>query len=103
MHARAGAVYSGIWSTSKLLGRPPGSTIIQALFSTPEDACATTVHAAAAVEVEPAGYYARGMFAGPIVDAKWEPWAGVMSCVDWPLRNLSMGLLQGELKAVQVR
>lgn len=96
-------VGTGIWSTSRVFGRPPGSTVISALFATPEDACATTVHAAASATVEPGGYYARGLFArGVIVRQSSEPLAGVFSCVDWPLRSVSGGALAARLGAVPV-
>ncbi|GAX83956.1 hypothetical protein CEUSTIGMA_g11380.t1 [Chlamydomonas eustigma] len=105
-----GAVYSGLWSTSKIWGRPPASNVIKALFAPPEDACATMVHAAAAPSVVPGGYYARGLFADDaIVKSTYEPWAAVLSCYDWPVRSFSHGLMSGsswmttsEIKAVEV-
>jgi hypothetical protein len=98
-----GAVYSNIWATSKILGRPPGSTIISWLFAKPEDACATSVHAAAARGVRGGQYYARGMFAeGLIVKDTWEPSAAALSCLDWPLRNLSNGRLMARVQAVDI-
>ncbi|KAG1676813.1 hypothetical protein FOA52_010322 [Chlamydomonas sp. UWO 241] len=84
-----GAVYSGIWATSEVWGRPPGSTLMRTLFATPDDACATTVHAAAAAEIVQGGYYARGLFSRPpIVGGASEPVAGAVSLFDWPLRSL---------------
>jgi NAD(P)-dependent dehydrogenase (short-subunit alcohol dehydrogenase family) len=98
-----GAVYSNIWATSKILGRPPGSTVISWLFAKPEDACATSVHAAAGRGVRGGQYYARGMFAeGLIVKDTWEPSAAALSCLDWPLRNLSNGRLMARVQAVDI-
>ncbi len=39
------------------------STIIKALFATPQDACATSVHACVCVDVKGGQYWARGRFA----------------------------------------
>lgn len=99
--ADPGAVYSGLWSTSKTLGRPPLSWILQALFAPPEDACATVVHAAAAPSAQPGDYFARGLFASPlVVSAVSEPLSGALSCLDWPVRQATQGLLFSDIKAV---
>ncbi|KAJ9510438.1 hypothetical protein QJQ45_015911, partial [Haematococcus lacustris] len=62
-----GAVYSGIWATSRWLGRPPGSWVLSSLFAPPADAAATSFHAAAAKEVQGGQYFARGLFASPAI------------------------------------
>ena len=110
-----GAVYSNIWATSKILGRPPMSLLLSTLFSTPDDACASSVHAAAlpsppliAVEdqevLRPGGYYARGLFANSLLCNGFlpEPLAGILSVSDWPLRSLSQGWLASKVKQVPV-
>jgi NAD(P)-dependent dehydrogenase (short-subunit alcohol dehydrogenase family) len=106
-----GAVYSNIWATSKILGRPPMSNILSALFSTPDDACASTVHATALPSssdseevVKPAGYYARGLFANSLLcnGLVPEPLAGILSVTDWPLRSLSLGYFASRVQDVPV-
>lgn len=112
-----GAVYSNIWATSKILGRPPMSSILSAVFSTPDDACASTVHAAALPStiistdstregeiLKPGGYYARGLFGNSLLcnGLVPEPLAGVLSVVDWPVRSLSGGFLASKVKEVPI-
>ncbi|KAL6763351.1 hypothetical protein V8C86DRAFT_2499468 [Haematococcus lacustris] len=98
-----GAVYSGIWATSRWLGRPPGSWVLSSLFAPPADAAATSFHAAAAKEVQGGQYFARGLFASPaIVQGRVEAASGLLSCVDWPLRQLSGGRLAADIAAVEV-
>ncbi|GMH37413.1 hypothetical protein BSKO_05286 [Bryopsis sp. KO-2023] len=98
-----GAVYTGIWKTSKLLGRPPGSWVLKALYAPPEDAVACSLHAAAADEIVPGGYYARGLFASPWI-AKRNSFAAasVLSIADWPLRWISRGRLCAGVQSVPV-
>jgi hypothetical protein len=115
-------VYSSIWATSKVFGRPPGSTIIRSLFATPDDACLTSVVAAAGHEAADASgvggsdgdrsatavvrggaYLARGLFArGGITRATWEPAAGAISCLDWPMRSVTGGALAARVAAVDI-
>lgn len=58
-----GAVDSNIWDASKTLGKPPGSWVVSTLFAPVWDAAATSVHAAATVEPEPAGSAEHAMIA----------------------------------------
>lgn len=98
-----GAVNSRLWATSRILGQPPVSALLPLIFAPPADACATTVHAVVTPEVVPSGYYARGVFTHPLVTgAISEPLAGVLSCMDWPLRRASGGRLASGIQAVPV-
>lgn len=71
-----------------------GSWILKALYSPPEDALACCLHAAATYELVPGGYYARGLFASPLIAEQNSMAAtGVLSLADWPLRWMSSGSL----------
>lgn len=65
--ADPGLVHSGLWSTSRILGRPPGSHVMRAVAAPPGDACATTVHAVADACAGSGSYWARGLFASPVI------------------------------------
>lgn len=87
----------------QVFGQPPGSLVLQTLFSRPEDACATTVHAVASPNLAPGAYCARGLFASPVIVSGFnEPLAGLASCMDAPLRHLSQGVLCAEISEVPV-
>ncbi|GFH24588.1 uncharacterized protein HaLaN_22408, partial [Haematococcus lacustris] len=55
------------------------------------------------MEVQGGQYFARGLFASPaIVQGRVEAASGLLSCVDWPLRQLSGGRLAADIAAVEV-
>jgi hypothetical protein len=63
---------------------PACSLLLKALFATPADACATSVHTCATPDLAPAGYYARGLFASDaVVGLRCRP-APALAVQQWP-------------------
>mmetsp|Transcript_29231 Transcript_29231/g.73454 ORF Transcript_29231/g.73454 Transcript_29231/m.73454 type:complete len:347 (-) Transcript_29231:618-1658(-) len=107
-----GGVNSSIWDRGGFLSRPPFRTIIGALYAPPSDGATAVVHAATSPwkprSPDDHFFFARGMFASPLVTWNRGPGDGPLrkaefslfcgttllaSFLDWPLRWMSRDLL----------
>uniref|UniRef100_A0A7S3VHE6 Uncharacterized protein n=1 Tax=Dunaliella tertiolecta TaxID=3047 RepID=A0A7S3VHE6_DUNTE len=103
LSADPGFVHSGLWSTSKVLGNPPGSIVMQMLAAPTSDACATTVHAVTAADACSGSYWARGLFASKLItEAPLEILTAPFCLLDWPLRQATRGDQASHIAATQI-
>ncbi|KAK3239729.1 hypothetical protein CYMTET_50374 [Cymbomonas tetramitiformis] len=96
-----GAVFSGIWATSPVFGKPPMLWLLKACYAPIEDGAQAPLWAAIDPEPVPGGYYARGLFACPWLASppsmiRAGSWAHQLvglfcSLFDWPFRWILFG------------
>ncbi|KAG6547808.1 hypothetical protein Mapa_010623 [Marchantia paleacea] len=108
-----GAVWSDIWR-DQIFSRPPLSWVMKALYSPTWDGAKPVIHAAIAPYSaqkkgnRPYRFFARGVFASPVVTTTppkvLELPVGLAtllgSLIDWPVRRLTGGVMWGEVKEV---
>lgn len=107
-----GGVNSSIWDRGGVFAKPPIRNIIGALFAPPSDGASAVIHAATAHWTPDAPedhyFFARGMFASPLVTWNRGPGTGLLrraelsllsgttllsGVLDWPLRWVTGHLL----------